>query len=311
MTNDITMPAPSLSMFLDGIVDFAGLFPPASLSMEEMVSDWARGLASEHDWMLGRLIVPVSRLGEFETAAAGRFPSREDGNPWILSALLGGKDDESLESQIDQILRFNDQHSSDGNEADAIIDVVELRGSSVQSIENALDTLPEEIYPFFELSLEQDIRGLLAALVGSDAGAKIRTGGVTPELYPSTNQLAEFILQCAKADVPFKATAGLHHPLRNHNDEVGVMQFGFLNVFLAGLVAVSSEGEATVDELAPLLTRCDLDGIVFGADAVTILDRRYDLAAIEDARIAFSLSFGSCSFDDPIKDLGVMGLLPS
>ena len=30
---------------------------------------------------------------------------------------------------------------------------------------------------------------------------------------------------------------------------------------------------------------------------------------IEDARIAFALSFGSCSYDDPVNDLAALGLL--
>ena len=308
MTSDITMPAASLSMLLDGVIDFAGLFPPASLQMDAMVSDWARGLASEHDWMLGRLIVPVSRLPEFESAAADLLPQADE-DPWVLSVLLDTQAEEALESQIDQLMHFNDQHSAGGEHADAIIDVVELRCAGVQSIEQALDVLPEEIYPFFEMSLDQDIRGMLATLVGSDAGAKVRTGGIRPELYPSTAGLADFIIQCAKADVPFKATAGLHHPLRNHNDAVGAMQFGFLNVFLAALVAADADGELTVDDLSPLLTRCDLDGIEFTSDGVTVDGEAYDLAAIEDARIAFALSFGSCSYDDPVTDLAALGLL--
>ena len=308
MTSDITMPAASLSMLLDGVIDFAGLFPPASLQMDAMVSEWARGLASEHDWMLGRLIVPVSRLSEFESAAADLLP-QDDEDPWVLSVLLDTQAEEALESQIDQLMHFNDQHSAGGEHADAIIDVVELRCAGVQSIEQALDVLPEEIYPFFEMSLDQDIRGMLATLVGSDAGAKVRAGGIRPELYPSTAGLADFIIQCAKADVPFKATAGLHHPLRNHNDAVGAMQFGFLNVFLAALVAADADGELTVDDLSPLLTRCDLDGIEFTSDGVTVDGEAYDLAAIEDARIAFALSFGSCSYDDPVTDLAALGLL--
>jgi hypothetical protein len=308
MTNDITMPAASLSMLLDGLVDFAGLFPPALLPMDAMVSDWARGLKSDHDWMLGRLIVPVSRLAEFESAAADLLPG-DDEDPWVLSVLMDTQDDETLESQIERIMQFNDHHSAGGDHADAIIDVVELKCASAQSIEHALDVLPEEIYPFFEMSLDHDIRGLLATLVGSDAGAKVRTGGIRPELYPSTAGLADFIIQCAKADVPFKATAGLHHPLRNHNDAVDAMQFGFLNVFLAALVAADADGELTVDELSPLLTRGDLTGIEFTGDGVTIDGQTYDLATIEDARIAFALSFGSCSYDDPVNDLAALGLL--
>jgi hypothetical protein len=303
---DATIPITSLSMLLDGLIDYAGLYPPASLPMPEMVAGWARGLDSDFNWMLGRLIVPVSRLDEFEAAASGLFPSGCDEDPWVISALISSGDDAPLQSQIDRILKFNDVHCH-GGQGDAIIDVVELRGSSPHVIESALDVLPEEVFPFFELELDGDVRGKLASLVGSDAGAKIRTGGIRPDLYPNTASLADFIIQCARADVPFKATAGLHHPLRNHNDAIDAMQFGFLNVFLAAILAVN--GEATPDDLGPLLTRCDLTGIEFLPDGISIDGKRHGLAEIEDVRIAFALSFGSCSFEEPVQDLITLGLL--
>ena len=303
---DTTMPVTSLSMLLDGLIDYAGLYPPASLPMPEMVADWARGLRSEHDWMLGRLIVPVSRLDEFESAASTLLPVDPEEDPWVLSALMSAGDDVPIESQIERILKFNDAHCSEGH-GDAVIDVVELRVSSTSAIETALDVLPEELFPFFELELDNDIRGILASIVGSDAGAKIRTGGIRPELYPDTASLADFIIQCARADVPFKATAGLHHPLRNHNASIDAMQFGFLNVFLAALQA--GEDDATPDRLGSLLTRSDLTGIEFLSDGISIDGEQYGLDEIEDVRIAFALSFGSCSFDDPVQDLVALGLL--
>lgn len=303
---DAAIPSTSLSMLLDGLIDYAGLYPPASLPMPEMVAEWTRGLDSDFNWMLGRLIVPVSQLDEFERAASGLFPSGRDEDPWVISALISSGDDASLESQVDQILQFNDAHCGD-DRGDAIIDVVELRGSSSRVIESALEVLPEEVFPFFELSLDDDVRGRLASLVGSDAGAKIRTGGIRPDLYPNTASLAEFIIQCARADVPFKATAGLHHPLRNHNDAVDVMQFGFLNVFLAAIQAANEE--TTADDLGPLLTRVDLAGIEFLPDGISIDGKHHGLEDIEDVRIAFALSFGSCSVEEPVQDLIELGLL--
>jgi hypothetical protein len=304
----MTTPAASLSMFLDGLVDYAGLFPPANLDMEPMVQEFSRGIESEHNWMLGRVIVPLSRLDEFEIAARPFLPSGPGNDPWVLSVLMSTSGDDSFEQQIGAIGRFNDKHGS-SEDGGAIIDVVEFRGSSASSIESALDLLPDDLFPFVELAADQDIRGLLAVLVGSDAGAKIRTGGITPELYPTTAQLANFIAQCASADVPFKATAGLHHPLRNHNEDVPAMQFGFLNVFAAAILA--RVAGASADELAPFLTLDSLDGIDFGPDSIRLGDEVFTLEDIEETRIAFALSFGSCSFDDPVHGLQSLGLLPS
>lgn len=305
---EMTTPAASLSMFLDGLVDYAGLFPPANLDMEPMVREFSKGIESEYSWMLGRVIVPLPRLDEFAIAASPFLPTGSGDDPWVLSVLMSTSGEESFEQQVETIVRFNDKHGS-SEDGGAIIDVVEFRGTSASSIESALDLLPDDLFPFVELAADQDIRGLLAVLVGSDAGAKIRTGGITPELYPTTNQLASFIAQCAAADVPFKATAGLHHPLRNHNEAVPAMQFGFLNVFAASILARIAGAGA--DELSPLLTLDSLDGIEFGPESVTLGDEEFTLEDIEETRIAFSLSFGSCSFDDPVHGLQSLGLLPS
>lgn len=307
MTN-ATLPVPALSMLLDGIIDYAGLYPPASLDMEPMVSSWVDGLASEHDWMLGRVIVPASRLDEFESVSKDRMPCGEDEEPWVLSSLLTPSTGSSLQEQVDRIQAFNEAHAGEGN-GGAVIDVVELPGPDAAEIDRTLDQLPEEVFPFFELPADGDIRGMLAVLVGSDAGAKIRTGGMKPEMYPSPSQLSNFIVQCSLADVPFKATAGMHHPLVNHNEHVGARQFGFLTVFLAGVMA--NEGEESTEAIESMLLRTSLEGIEFSGEGIQVDGVQYGLDAIEDSRIAFCLSFGSCSIDEPVEDLVGLGLLPA
>ncbi len=61
---------------LDGLIDYAGLFPPAALGMEDAVASYATYRRGPFAWMLGRFIVPAARLGEFEQAAASRAADR-------------------------------------------------------------------------------------------------------------------------------------------------------------------------------------------------------------------------------------------
>jgi len=305
--NELSRPKASLSILMDGLIDFAGLFPPARLDMDHMVRSWKRGLASEHGWMLGRVIVPVARLDEFATAARGMLPSDVDEDPWVISALVAPTADSPFHKQIDAIDQFNRRWASDGS-GGAVVDVVEFGAAGAMALDQMLDELPDDLFPFVELPLDEDLRGLLAVLVGSDAGAKVRTGGIRPELYPEVDQLANFIVQCAQADVPWKATAGLHHPLRHHNEAVPAHEFGFLNVFTAALLARSRE-EITADDIKPMLTAEDLSDFTLGEDAIQWREHRFPIEEIEDARISFSLSFGSCSFDDPWNDLEALGLL--
>jgi hypothetical protein len=289
---------------LQGLIDYAGLFPPAALSMQETVDNYADFCAHADAWMLARLIVPVDRLDEFESCAAARLP--RDGDPWELSALTVAAGDERLAAQLERITAFNASHERAARGL-ARIGVIELKAATAAAADAALDLLPDEIFPFFEIPLAADPRGLLTALVGSDAGAKARTGGVEASAYPSAEHLARFIGHCAAAGVPFKATAGLHHPLRHRNAAVGVSEFGFLNVFMGAILAwhdLLEPGELTaiLDDGAP-------DSFALDDQGAAWRDLRLGVEEIVAAREAFAVSFGSCSFDEPRQDLRRLGML--
>ena len=306
MTQDRGSSSGSVTALTSKLIDYAGLFPPAKLDMPTTLSNYASYLACDEAWMLGRLIVPAGRLDEFELCAAS-FLSHEDGaEPWRISCLTAPAGDEQLAADLDRITIFNHEHAS--NKAGlAMIDVIELRGDSPQHIDSALDLIPDELYAFVEMPVDHDPRGLIAAMAGGDAGAKVRTGGVTADAFPSPTNLARFICACASAHVPFKATAGLHHPLRHHNDTVAAKMFGFLNVFVGGCLAY----ESSLDEetLRELLIDEASDSFDFTADRVAWHDHTLRIAQITDARDHFAVSFGSCSFDEPRDDLRKLNLL--
>ena len=146
----------------------------------------------------------------------------------------------------------------------------------------------------------------------SDAFAKVRTGGLTPDAIPSSEQLADFLLAAAARKLPFKATAGLHHPVRSVRaltyapDSPRATMHGFLNVFAAAAFAWhGAERIALID----LLNETDADA--FGLTSKTLEWRGLHLSAeqIADARRNFAHSFGSCSFEEPIGDLRALELL--
>jgi len=275
-------------IMLEGLIDYAGLYPPASLDMQTTVNNWSMNLASEDKWMLARLIIPVNRLDEFMEAGRRLLP-KPDQEPWQLSVLLPEASSNSFAEEAQHVVDFN--MSSCG----AIANVVEFKATSTAEIDAALSCLHDDLFPFIELRIDQDPRGLVAALAGSIAGAKVRTGGVTEDLYPSAEDLALFIHCCAISKLQFKATAGMHHPCRNYNESVGVHEFGFLAVLFA--TAVARYEDATVDRIADIL-RSD------SIDMESCTDQM-----LEKVRAELFCSFGSCSFDDPRSDLQAMGLL--
>ncbi len=135
----------------------------------------------------------------------------------------------------------------------------------------------------------------------SGAFAKVRTGGLTPEAVPTTEALTDFLCWTAQRRVPFKATAGLHHPMGSREP----LMHGFLNVFLAAAFAWFGE-----DELIPdMLKEEDPKAFQFVGDVLHWRDYGLSTEQIQAARRDFAHSFGSCSFEEPIADLRQMGLL--
>jgi hypothetical protein len=305
----------ALRALCGGIVDYAGLFPPAKLDMAPTVQNYHRYRggrdAAAPAWMLGRLVVPVARFAEFEAAVAGLLPV-VDGpthdDAWAITALTAAAGDAGLAADLDAIDRFNDEHAREGAGA-AYVDCIELKAPSASAIDTALDLMPDDLYPYFEIDWASDPRGMIAALAGLDAGAKIRTGGLVADAHPSPEAVARFIAACASAEVPFKATAGLHHPLRHAASDVGCRQHGFLNVFAGSVLLFGGQiDEAT---LATLLADESAASFRFADDGLAWRDRRAPIGQIRAARERFAHAFGSCSYTEPLDDLRRLGLLTS
>lgn len=139
--------------------------------------------------------------------------------------------------------------------------------------------------------------------------AKIRTGGITPEAIPSPKDVAGFITACAQKRLAFKATAGLHHPLRSvypltydANAPRGTMH-GFLNVLMAS--AFAWHGESDIE---PILAETDPSAFSFN-DRAHWREKSLSIEQVAEARKNFMHSIGSCSFEEPVQELQAMGLL--
>jgi len=145
------------------------------------------------------------------------------------------------------------------------------------------------------------------------AFAKIRTGGLTPDAIPSPETIADFLHRAAQTRLPFKATAGLHHPIRSlrpltyAQDSPRAVMHGFLNVFAAAAFAWHDTAR---DLLQAVLTEEDARTFQFGDDELRWRDRRLTTRQVQNARRYFAHSFGSCSFEEPIADLRELGYLP-
>lgn len=295
----------ALRVLLEGLIDYAGLFPPAELGMAEAVRNYAAYRRSAHSWMLGRFIVPAARLDEFEQAAAEHWP--RDG-VWQLSVLGGAQ----LEADVARINSFNHRRTIGDAAANVMIDTIEIKAASAAKIEAALRVMHPTLTCYVEIPIANDPTELIKAIADVGALAKVRTGGVTSDGFPSAHDLARFIAACAKEDVGFKATAGLHHPLRAVNrltyqvDSATTLMHGFLNVFLAAAFAQNS---MRVEQLAALLEETAPTAFHFTEDSVSWREQMLVKAHLRNTRRLFATAFGSCSFTEPIEDLQKIGWL--
>jgi hypothetical protein len=294
----------SARALLASLVDYAGLFPPAGLSMEAAVAEYAARRRGPEAWMLGRFVLPASRLGELKDAARGHLPEPGAAEPWPLSALLGA--DTHGDSAL--VASFNAGHGGR-----AVVDSIELKAARRDEAVAALDALPAGLVAFVELPLDTDLAAILPVLRERRARAKVRTGGVVAEAIPTVRDLARFIAACAAANVPFKATAGLHHPVRAERaltyapDSPRAVMHGFLNVFAAAAFARAGAG---LGDLEAVLAEQDASAFRLDDAALAWRHLRVATDSITATRAGFATSFGSCSFAEPVADLVALGILP-
>jgi hypothetical protein len=307
----VTGAAETVAFLLRDLIDYAGLFPPASLAMAPAVANYETYSRSEHAWVLGRFILPVARLGEFEKAfeeTSSRWPTAEPESLWVLSVLPGA----DVSADLVRIREFNAQAAVSHSATKAVIKSVEVKIASPEEITRLSKIIPSEFETYFEIPLCGNERDCVEAAGDCGHRAKIRTGGETADKFPAPENVVEFIHLCAAANVPFKATAGLHHPLRSLHrftyqpeSPSGIMH-GFLNVFLAAaFVRAGMEASLALQ----LLKEQSAQAFHFDSDGVLWRDHRLDAREIANARQRLSISFGSCSFTEPINDLRSLHLL--
>ncbi len=298
----------SLGVLMRGLIDYAGTFPPSQLPMPGAVQHYAGYRRGRWDWVLGRFVVPIARLDEFEHALASLADDNWRPGPWRLTALAG----RSLEIDLRKVLDFNRRHA-ESPARPSRIESIEVKVLSVEDVPRAADLVADSFELYVEVPVASDPDVWIRAAREAGVRVKARTGGVTPDLIPSAADLARFLIECAHAAVPFKATAGLHHAVRGlrpltaePSAPTGVMH-GFLNVILAAAF-VSCAGLSLGDAVA-VLEEQSPERFAFEETGIAWGPHRVDLETLRAVRRSFAVGFGSCSFEDPIQDLQALGLL--
>tara|TARA_B100000953_G_scaffold265178_2_gene232704 strand:- start:3119 stop:4126 length:1008 start_codon:yes stop_codon:yes gene_type:complete len=330
----------SLQKFMNGLIDYAGLFPPAKLPLDKAINEYISHLNQENKWMLGRFIIPISQLNDLE-----EFIPKFDNIGTLRLSVLGSQtssDKEFLQqtkSEISVINEYRKKHAkkisievietklpSNSPSKKVMSDIVELLNSN--NLEHYHE-FPELPYVGINYSTDEDegdwdskINPTIEMISSlKNTGIKLRCGGIVKEAFPSVEQVAAMIQNCSIFQVPLKFTAGLHHPLRHHSNEYNTEMHGFINMFSASIFATNFPTPESKQEkfrmfiLLSHMIDCQNDSDFEFLDEKLVWnvsddrDSKFEITkeTIEKSRSNSAISFGSCSFQEPIDDLTQLG----
>src|SRR5687767_3844008 len=137
---------------LGGLIDYAGLFPPAELPMDGAVAGYRAAASGDHAWLLDRFVCPAARLAELRDLLDGS-------ESWPVAVTVDLAD-------VDGVIAH----------ANALtLDAVEVRlppGSRPDAV-GGLGSLRVERC-FVEVALDDSRDELLDAVARESLGAKVR-----------------------------------------------------------------------------------------------------------------------------------------
>lgn len=304
----------SLIQLVDQVVDYAGLFPPAELPLAQVVENYGSYQRSPFAAMLGRLVLPASRLNELRNLEFAIPPDHS--KPWRISALVppwAPDANDPFLTGMSQVEQFNE--TCTGDQVGLIVDSIETRVESAGWIKDINSASPTHVELFLELDHQSDPAEAVELIAGLNAPgrfAKIRTGSVRADQVASIADVARFLACCVQHGTGLKATAGLHHPIRAtyaltyQADSPQAELHGFLNMFVGSVIAFEHGLDATA--IAAVLQERDADEFKFEESGLSWRQFFVTTDRVAHWRQVGIRSFGSCSFDEPTTELHDLGL---
>ena len=300
--------SPALSNLLAKSIDFAGVFPPASLSLSEALARFNRYLHGRESWILGSIVLPINRLGEVTSSL--------DGTPFRLTAVAQRTEEPErwlsrLEEDCGQLQRFLVDNPQVAVQA---LEILLPSGKDTEIADRIEELVPlangHRVFlevPAGDESFQERLRATIVALERhrtANWGLKLRMGGTTPSAVPAVSLVADVLATVRDHGIPIKFTAGLHHPLRHWDNDLGVAMHGFINVLMAALFAYACRLPSK--NIEAILSDERSKDFVFNGNVARWLDLPLRTELIEDLRRQV-VGFGSCSVDEPLNDLRMLG----
>jgi hypothetical protein len=269
------------------LVDDAAMFPPGNAPVAEALRAHLEHRQAWYAPLIGPLVVPDTALRQAQGAWSQAMRAEpvevrvsviNTGGAGGLLALAGRDLPGVRVVAVESALR----------------DLDDLTGNAAR-VASAAGELDESVRVFVEIPYAPGWERAVEEVEAAGLLGKIRTGSPDNSGTPGYAQLAEQLSVLVEADLPFKATAGLHHAQPSPGtDPDRPTQHGFLNVLAA--VEALVEG-ASVADAAESLRHTEPAAIGAWSEATAARVRRR------------FRSFGCCGVLDPVNDLVALGLV--
>jgi len=299
---------------LGGVIDYAGTFPPAALSLEKALRRAATFRSEgKHPWLMGKVALPLVDIKKLTTRLL--FESGANGAAWIFTALgspaqgNGPADfQRAVEWDLRELGHWRDRSAESPFRLSIVGYEMKVPDGAEGVLPAVLDRLAElapDVTPFFEMGAGDAGKARLDRAAGALAawadehpkaavpGIKIRTGG---QSVPSTEDVADAIMAGSGRGLRFKATQGLHEAI-THGESLG-----FVNLFATLAFAYAFEKEKFGKRQAVDCLGAPAKELIL-SEALSWREFTLSAEEIEAARRRHGAAFGSCSVDEPDESL--------
>lgn len=308
----------AIESLLAELIDYAGLYPPAALDIHTAVRHYLDSARGPHRRALGRFVIDLERFPYLWDAAGGSMQGMR------LAVLIAPNADwDDLRRLVDKGYR---------------IEAVEVVAGPPAEIERLASRVPPGVTAYFEIPVSATPPlPVLDAIAGSGVRVKLRMGGLAGEAFPSPQAVAETLAEIANRRLLFKATAGLHHPVRGRYPLAGsptasptasttasphspssvmpsaimptavmptAVMHGFVNLASAAALLYfggeAAEARQVLEEEWPGAWQVRPDAILWGENG-------WNADELHEVRQNFMAAIGSCSFAEPLHELEALG----
>ncbi|HEX2066313.1 MAG TPA: hypothetical protein VHI93_05815 [Candidatus Thermoplasmatota archaeon] len=284
-----------------GLFDYAGLFPPAALDLQDALREAARAPRLRRPRLVGAdLVVPLDRLGEI--TRHGLYFNGFGDTTCTLAVV--GVERKGLAAAA-RAVRDHDRSHAPWSKVVAL----EVQGdafpaqalNTLRAAQRGLGGIRLFLEPRWSGARWREGQGQLLALLEKlrdtqglpSVGVKVRCAGPTAVRRATLEKLLPPLVA---ARIPLKATQGLHHALPTGQE------LGFLPLAMAVRLLQAHGGGFAAKDLAALLRETDPAQFAF-EDGVQWRGFGIQAATLKAAMAELPFTIGSCSLQEPDEEL--------